>query len=158
MEATIRLRGWRPSDARWYAAAVRDPEILRWTTEHPGTTAADVRAAIAELPADADAWVVLDGRGRRVGNASIATHDGIAEPAYWVAASARARGVATAVLRELTSRAISMGAARIEVVIASGNAASRRVAEKAGFVEIAVEDHPHLGESVRFRFVDGPAF
>ena len=152
----IRLRRWRESDAGWYSEAVQDPEILRWTTEQPGTTAADVRAAIAGLPADAQAWVVLDGAGRRVGNASIGTDGDIAEPAYWVAASARGRGIATAVLRELTARSIEAGAARVEVVIASGNAASRRVAEKAGFVEVGVEAHPQLGESVRYRFVDQP--
>ncbi len=155
MEATIRLRCWRSSDATWYAEAVRDPEILRWTTEDPGTTAADVRVAIALLPLDADAWLVLDHRGRRVGNASIARADGRSEPAYWVAAAARGRGIATAVLRELTVRALGPGATAVEVVVAAGNVASRRVAEKAGYVAIGVEDHPRLGESVRYRFVDG---
>lgn len=157
MGATIRLRRWRPGDAAWYAEAVLDAEILRWTTEQPGTTAADVRTAIAGLPDDAQAWVVLDVRGRRVGNASIATHGDVAEPAYWVIASARGRGIATAVLRELTARSISAGAASVEVVVAAGNAASRRVAEKVGFVEIGVEDHPRLGDSIRYRFVDGQA-
>jgi RimJ/RimL family protein N-acetyltransferase len=152
MEATVRLRRWHSSDATWYAETVHDPEILRWTTEGPDTTAADVRRAIAALPADAQAWLVVDHRGHRVGNASIATLDGRAEPAYWVAASARGRGIATAVLRELTTRAVNAGATHIEVVVAVGNAASRRVAEKAGYVAIGIEDHPRLGESVRYRF------
>lgn len=116
-----------------------------------------MRLAIAGLPVDAQAWLVLDHRGRRVGNASIATHDGRSEPAYWVAASARGRGIATAVLRELTVRAIGTGATQVEVVVAGGNAASCRVAEKAGYVAIGIEDHPRLGESVRYRFVDTPA-
>lgn len=155
-EPALRFRRWRQSDAAWYAETVRDPEILRWTTEQPGTTAANVRAAIAGLPADAQAWVVEDEAGKRVGNASIATHGDVAEPSYWVTASARGRGIATAVLRELTARAINGGAVRVEVVVAAGNGASRRVAEKASFVEIGVEEHPQLGESVRYRFVDGP--
>ena len=60
-------------------------------------------------------------------------------------------------LRELTARAIESGAARVEVVVAAGNAASRRVAEKAGFLEDGVEDHPQLGESIRYRFAAASA-
>ena len=42
------LRDWDEDDADWYAAAVRDPEIQRFTTEREDLAAAQVRAAIAE--------------------------------------------------------------------------------------------------------------
>ena len=152
MDAPIKLRRWRASDAAWYADAVRDPEILRWTTERAGITAQEVRAAIIALPPDALAWVVLDHAGRRVGNASITVHDGIAEPAYWVVATARGQGIGTATLRGLTLRSVAAGAGVVEVVIASGNVASGRVAEKSGFRPVGRLKHPKLGESIRYRF------
>jgi RimJ/RimL family protein N-acetyltransferase len=61
---------------------------------------------------------------------------GYGEIGYWVAAEARGRGVATRAVRLLADwgRA-ELGLTRIDVLPHRDNAASRRVAEKAGFTE-----------------------
>jgi RimJ/RimL family protein N-acetyltransferase len=51
-----------------------------------------------------------------------------------VVPSARGRGVATAILRELTAWALREGVQRCELIISAGNTASERVAERAGYV------------------------
>ena len=56
------------------------------------------------------------------------------EIGYWVAAAARGRGVASTAARLLSDFGFdTLGLRRIELNAAVGNAASRRVAEKAGF-------------------------
>lgn len=150
--ANVVLRRWRLEDAEWYAATVRDPEIQRWTTEPHDLTAERVRAAIAALTERSMAWAVADAEtGDLVGNAAVALEDDRAEPSYWVAGAARGRGVATAVLGELVRRCLEAGHGRIEVVVQADNAASRRVAQKAGFELVGFERHPRLGHSARYR-------
>ena len=51
-----------------------------------------------------------------------------------VVPSARGRGVATALLRELTAWALRQGVQRCELIISVGNTASERVAVRAGYV------------------------
>ena len=58
-----------------------------------------------------------------------------AELGYIVAAPARGRGVASEALRELSAWAFrELDALRLELLIGVDNAASRRVAERAGYV------------------------
>jgi ribosomal-protein-serine acetyltransferase len=59
----------------------------------------------------------------------------VAEVGYWVAPWARGRGVASGSTRALALWAIgSHGFERVELFAATGNTASQRAAEKAGFV------------------------
>ena len=61
------------------------------------------------------------------------------ELAYWTASAARGRGLATAGLRHAAAFALGeRGAERLWVEIEPGNAASHRVAEKAGFTREGV--------------------
>jgi RimJ/RimL family protein N-acetyltransferase len=62
--------------------------------------------------------------------------DGVAEVAYWVRPEARGRGVATGALRAATERAHAEGGGRprLWLEIRPDNAASLRVAERAGYV------------------------
>ena len=61
------------------------------------------------------------------------------ELGYMVARAARGRGAATAMLRLLTAWAFAeAGALRARLVIDVDNAASRRVAERAGYVREGV--------------------
>ena len=63
----------------------------------------------------------------------------LAEVGYWVAPWARGRGVASGATRALALWAIgSHGFERVELFAATGNAASQRAAEKAGFVREGV--------------------
>lgn len=62
-----------------------------------------------------------------------------AELGYAVAAAARGRGVATEGLRLLTDWALSeLGALRLELLISTGNEASKRVAAACGYVREGV--------------------
>ncbi|SDM93960.1 GNAT family N-acetyltransferase [Allokutzneria albata] len=149
----IEFRPWSEADAAWYAEQAKDEQILRWTTDSPDLTAEDVRTAIAALPGDALAWMIVDAEtGEPLGNAAVDVKDGIAEPSYWVAAPARGRGVATAALREMCARSVAAGAERVEVIIHRDNAASTRVAENVGFVAVRDFEHPKLGPCVRYRW------
>jgi RimJ/RimL family protein N-acetyltransferase len=161
-DGVVVLRAWRVSDAGWYAAAVRDAEIQRYTTESPTLTGAEVRAAITALAGrrDAAGFVVCgaDG-GERLGNIAL-HHDGtVGEISYWVAAPARGRGVATRALRLCSDwAAATLGLSELRLWTHAGNAASRLVAERAGYRRAPEDDRPRtvrgqVWETVGYRRV-----
>ena len=61
-----------------------------------------------------------------------------AELGYVVAPAARGRGVATEALRQLTAWAFELGMVRLELLISVDNAASKKVAERCGYVREGV--------------------
>ncbi len=72
------------------------------------------------------------------------------ELGYIVAAAARGRGVATVLLRKLTRWAFDeAGALRAYLLIEDGNAASRRVAERSGYVQEGVLRSVHVKQDRR---------
>jgi RimJ/RimL family protein N-acetyltransferase len=89
-----------------------------------------------------EAFAILDAAGDFAGVAlapRIAEKERTAELGYVVAPAARGRGVATAALRALTQWAFSeLGAIRLELLISVENHASKRVAERAGYVREGV--------------------
>jgi RimJ/RimL family protein N-acetyltransferase len=66
-----------------------------------------------------------------------------------VTPSARGRGVATAILKELTAWAFAQGIERCELVISAGNTGSERVAERAGYVREGTLRSIHLKQGKR---------
>jgi RimJ/RimL family protein N-acetyltransferase len=131
----IVLREWRSDDAAWYAEAVRDAEIQRYTTEPPSLTEADVARAIARLAgrADAEGYLIADeATGERLGNIAIAYDGSIGDVSYWVAASGRGRGAASAALRAICTLA-GPRCTVIRLWTHAENVASQRVALAAGF-------------------------
>lgn len=147
----VALRRWTLDDAEWYAEQAREAMIQRWTTERADVTADKVRAAIADIMHDDARWVIVDRRTRqRLGNAAIDFLNGVACPSYWVAAEARGRGVATAALRLMLHQAVARDAHQVELEIHRDNTASRRVAEKLGFLVAGTTKHPVLGPCVRY--------
>ena len=86
--------------------------------------------------------VVDDRTGERVGIAfapTIEPEAATAELGYAVTPGARGRGVATAALSLLTDWALSeLGAERLELRISVENGASKRVAERCGYVREGV--------------------
>jgi RimJ/RimL family protein N-acetyltransferase len=136
-DGTVVLRDWRLGDADWYAAEVRDPEIQRWTSESPTLTAAEVILAIVALERQPDSigYVICDtATGQRLGNIALRCHDTVGEASYWVAASARGRGVATRALRLLSDWALAaLDLSELRLWARAGNLASQRVAERAGY-------------------------
>jgi RimJ/RimL family protein N-acetyltransferase len=106
LDQLVMLPDWRGDDADWYAAAVRDPEIQRFTSEREDLTAEQVRMAIADLHGrwDQVGFAICDAMtGERLGNIALSRTGLFGEVSYWVAAQARGRGVATAALRLMSA-------------------------------------------------------
>jgi [ribosomal protein S5]-alanine N-acetyltransferase len=143
-DGVVLLRQWQASDADWYADTVRDPLIQRYTSEPPTLTADQVRVAIAELAGQADAvgLVICDARtGQRLGNIALRYDTKAGEVSYWVAAGARGRGVATRALRLLSDWAFAaLELSEIGLWTHVDNAASRLVAERAGYRRVPDHD------------------
>lgn len=126
---------WRVEDADWYADAVRDAEIQRYTTEPPDLTSAQVAAAISALAErdDAEGWLIADAdTGERLGNIAVSYDGPIAEVSYWIAAAGRGRGAASSALRAVCIRALAR-CDTIRLWTHAENTASQRVALAAGF-------------------------
>jgi RimJ/RimL family protein N-acetyltransferase len=135
----------RRSDVDAITAACQDPEIPRWTFVPSPYTRADAEAYLARSAEEAAAGKAVNllavdaGDGRLLGSFSLMELDrepGYGEIGYWVAAEARGRGVATRAVRLLADWGREeLGLMRIDVLPHRDNAASRRVAEKAGFTD-----------------------
>lgn len=143
-DGTLLLRPWRLEDVPRVTEACQDPEISRWTAVIPEPYAeADARAWIEQTIRDWDehreaAFAVTDAEtGEVVGAIGLNLQQHYALQAsigYWVAKEARRRGVATSALRLVARWALEdLGLPRVQLLTDPANAASRRVAEKAGF-------------------------
>jgi [ribosomal protein S5]-alanine N-acetyltransferase len=132
-DGVVALRPWRPEEAGWYVEQALDPEIQRFTNEPATLTEAEARAAIEDMLATgAHAGLVITdaATGELLGNAGL-TADGAV--AYWVAAPARGRGIATRAVRLLVAYAETLGILRTTLWTHVDNTGSRRAAEAAGF-------------------------
>ena len=137
------LRPKRLEDLDAITAACQDPEIPRWTLVPSPYTRADAEAFLAssaeeEAAGQSANLLAVDARdGTLLGSFSVMGLDrepGYGEIGYWVAKEARGRGVATRAVRLLSDWAVrELGLTRVEILVHSDNAPSRRVAEKAGF-------------------------
>jgi RimJ/RimL family protein N-acetyltransferase len=139
----LTLRPFTRADIPWVYSVLADPDTQRFL-EIPAPFGLEEAAAQVErryiggwdggqeanfLAEDA---VTADRLGR-VGLRLV--EPGAAEIGYWVDAGARQRGVATAAVRAACRWALTTaGVEVIEWRCQAGNVASRRVAEKAGFV------------------------
>jgi [ribosomal protein S5]-alanine N-acetyltransferase len=142
----VTLRRWSESDAEWYAASTRDPDIQRFTTESPDLTAEQVRTAIRALLAgsDPDAGLIITDAttGERLGNIAV---DSDGEVSYWVAAPARGRGVATAALRCFSDWVVATSdRPGLWLRFHSENAASAAAAVRAGYQRDPARDDQRL--------------
>ena len=125
------------------AELVADPEVLRFTRVPEPPPPGFARDWLARYePGSGDGtragFAAVDAGGAFLGLALAPEIDAEArevELGYIVAPAARGRGVATAMLRELTRWAFAeMGALRAYLLIDTGNVASQRVAERSGYV------------------------
>ncbi len=144
VDGATALRPWRDSDLHAIVAACQDPEIARWTRVpwpygesdarryllqrfdaiHCGTSApfAIVRAGADSVLLGSISLMAPEWSDRR------------AEVGYWLAREARGHGHATRAVRLICHWGFeSLGLERIDLLAASANGASQRVAERARF-------------------------
>jgi RimJ/RimL family protein N-acetyltransferase len=141
-ECAVALRPWETGDLGAMVAICSDPDVARYTRVPDPYSEADARAWMDAQPARLAegagmAFAIVDGGGAPVGSVGLRIDPSdrdIAETGYMVAPAARGRGVATTALR-LVSRwgLCDLGVARVQLSTHVDNAASQRVAERAGF-------------------------
>ena len=136
------LRPYRLDDVDAVFRACQDPEHRRWLFNLPSPyTRADaeqfVTGATVSGRAEGTALdTAVEAGGELVGASGIRHLDaGLLGPelGYWTAPWARGRGYAAEAARALADWAFGHGAARVHLFADVGNAASQRVAERAGF-------------------------
>src|ERR1051325_2093027 len=149
-DEAVALRPWRDQDIPAKFRLFCDAETLRFSwAETDAYTVADAWAIHA---ANKRAWEEGTGAecactepaddGAIIGGASVYDIEALSARAsvgYWVAAHARGRGVATHAVLLLARWAFTeLGIARLQLTCGPDNAASQRVAAKAGFTREAV--------------------
>lgn len=149
------LRRLAASDRAALLRALRDPEISRWTGMPDPFTDEAAAALLAEAESrwrdgqTAELAIVLG--DELVGGIHLTFYgDWRASVAYWLAAEARGRGLATRAVRLLTSWGFEAfeELVRIELWSIVGNDASDAVARRSGFAEEGIfrSRFPHRGE------------
>ena len=124
LESTAQAHPWMP----WCHPAYSLPESRSW-----------LEAQVAAFEArTAFEFAIVSADGRYLGGCGQNQIDALnrrANLGYWVRSSATGQGVATAAVRALWDWAFeATDLVRLEIVIAAGNVASHRVAERVGAV------------------------
>ena len=144
-EASILIRPYREEDIPLVFEAVREsiPELSRWLTWcHPDYSKQDCAAFVLSCEG---AWnkreefsfaVVESATGRFLGGAGLNLLNyahGFANLGYWVRSSCTRCGIATAAVRVTARFGFGeLNLNHIQILAATGNTGSQRVAEKAG--------------------------
>jgi RimJ/RimL family protein N-acetyltransferase len=143
------LRAWRDSDLDPLVVACQDPEISRWTRVPYPYGPADARAYLLQRHDSLHAGIAAPfaivsaaDRDRLLGSISLMRldwEDRRGEVGYWLAREARGAGHATRAVRLICTWGFdSLALERVDLLAATGNEASQRVAERAGFTREAV--------------------
>ncbi len=135
-----------------------DPELLRFTRVPEPAPPGFARTWLeryeeARREGGREAFAIVDESGAFLGLAlapSIDHEARTAELGYVVAPEARGRGVASEALRRLTAWAFAeLGMLRLELLISVENTASKRVAERCGYVREGVLRSRHVKQDLR---------
>lgn len=143
------LRPWRDSDLHAIVVACQDPEIARWTRVPWPYGQADARryllARFDAIHCGTSAPFAIVARADQntlFGSISLMAPewpDRRAEVGYWLARDARGHGHASRAVRLICAWGFqALGLERIDLLAASANGASQRVAERAGFTREGV--------------------
>jgi RimJ/RimL family protein N-acetyltransferase len=146
----VRLRGFRDSDVGRIVEACSDARTSYWLVSMPHPYRADNALAYLEATAEMAArgtglaWCIADPKDDRcLGSISLDGLGGYSqrgEIGYWAHPDARGRRVVSEAVRLVTGHAKESGlATSLLIRCASSNAASRRVAERAGYREIGIQ-------------------
>ncbi|MBN1174773.1 MAG: GNAT family N-acetyltransferase [Micromonosporaceae bacterium] len=143
------LRPLVAADVEPMVTACADPESIRWTNLRVPFTVADAQAVVRTFaPArwargEGAVFAVAGPSGEYAGRIDLHLNPEdplIGSIGFLVAPAARGRGYATAAVQAICTWGFeTLGLARIEWRAHLGNAASRRVAQKAGFVEEGIQ-------------------
>jgi RimJ/RimL family protein N-acetyltransferase len=142
-DGEIRLRLLAEADLDPLIEAVQDPEIPRWTripspyghVEAQEWLVEEARLrrsgeGLATVIVDAEAGALLGG----IGMVHVDWQERTSELGYWLALQARGRGVMTRAVRMLSEWIFdNLPIDRLGIMASVDNAASRAVAERAGF-------------------------
>lgn len=146
----IAIRPYRPADAEALLEAVLESteQVYPWLPWcRPDYSLDEARAWIALCEQNRRSgaeynFTIVDGADRPLGGCGLnqlRPEHRLANLGYWVRTSATGRGVATAAVSALADFAFrETDLIRLELVVAVGNGASRRVAEKAGALRESV--------------------
>ncbi len=169
----VRIRPFESGDAPLlHEAALESVETvhpwLEWC--HPGYAYEEARIwverqIVAFRNQSEYQFAIFSSEGRFLGGCGLNALDGVhrrANLGYWVRRSAAGRGVATAAIPRLVRWAFTNTKLnRLEVVVATGNAASLRAAEKAGALpegilrsRLMLHGAPH--DAAMFSFIRPP--
>jgi RimJ/RimL family protein N-acetyltransferase len=142
-DGEIRLRFRADADIPAIVAACQDPEIPRWTRVPTPYTEETAREWAAQARADEASGgglhlLVVDAEtDELLGSAGLVRIDweeARGEVGYWLAASARGRGIATRAVRMVSAWAFeNLPLERLEIHAEPDNRQSRAVAERAGY-------------------------
>lgn len=147
-DGSLELRRWRRDDARIIDDLILDNvEHLRptmpWISREP-LTLVDRETLLAEWEVSWDArsgfayMIVWDGSPSGSTGLHVRQGAGVLEIGYWVAHDKNGRGIATTAATLLAEAALAIeGVHAVEIHHDAYNAASGRVAEKAGFTAIS---------------------
>jgi RimJ/RimL family protein N-acetyltransferase len=149
LDGPTALRAWRDSDLQPLVIACQDPEISRWTRVPYPYGSSDARAYLLQRHDSLHAGIAAPfaivsavDRDHLLGSISLmrfAWQHARAEVGYWLAKDARGQGHVTRAVRLITAWGFrSLGLHRIDLMAATGNPASQRVAERCGFTREAV--------------------
>jgi RimJ/RimL family protein N-acetyltransferase len=149
VEGATALRPWRVTDITALVAACQDPEIVRWTRVPASYGEADARAFMlqrhdAVLTGTAAPFAIVTAASdeQLLGSVSLmrlAWEHARAEVGYWLAREARGRGHASRAVRAICRWGFdALRLERVDLLAATENAASQRVAERCGFKREAV--------------------
>lgn len=134
------LRPWRASDAPAVAEAYADPGIQRWHNRSmtgPEEVQAWISSWLGRWAQESGAGWAIDGPADLLGQISVRRLDlaeGLAEVSYWVMPAARGHRVAPRALCALSAWLFDqVQLNRVELAHSTLNAASCRVAARAGF-------------------------
>lgn len=149
LDGLTALRPWRDSDVEALVLACQDAEIARWTRVPENYGEADARTYLMQryeaihagqlapfaIVSSSDTSVLLGS----ISLMRLAWEHARGEVGYWLAREARGQGHITRGVRLICRWGFdSLGLERIELLAATGNPASQRVAERAGFTREAV--------------------
>lgn len=142
-DGLILLRPWRSTDVVKVAEAIRDPAIQRWSHLSYGDIET-LRRRVAEMPTEMAAgaairMLIVDARDDEALFGAIALFDinlkaHTAEVGYWLAASARGRGIASRALGLISNWAAQeLALRRFLAKCDVGNEGSQRLLRRVGF-------------------------